>query len=421
MSVEGWKTGTLGKLCKIAIGGTPTRENPEYWDSQKETDNLWVSIRDMNQRVINDTAEYITDEGVKNSNAKLQHEGTILLSFKLTIGRVAFAGRQLYTNEAIAALETEQLDSNYLYYGLQQWDLLQDVDQAIKGATLNKAKLNKIEFQYPVSLQEQTQIATILSTIDRAIEQTEALIAKQQRIKTGLMQDLLTKGIDKDGNIRSEETHEFKDSPLGRIPVEWEVKKIGEFTDIVRGASPRPKGDPRYYGGSIPRLMVEDVTRDGKWVIPRVDSLTLIGASLSRPMPAGSLTVVCSGTVGVPSFLAVDACIHDGFLGFSRIGSCCEKEFIYYTFVFMIDQLDTAATHGGVFTNLTTDIVKNLNLKIPPVSEQGTIINILKRQDELVNKYRRSLNKIVKEKQGLMQDLLTGKVRVTELLDKPPN
>ncbi|ACK66967.1 restriction modification system DNA specificity domain protein [Rippkaea orientalis PCC 8801] len=187
MSLEGWEIGTLGQLCKIAIGGTPARNNPEYWDIQKETDNLWVSIRDMNQRVINDTAEYISDAGVKNSNAKLQDENTVLLSFKLTIGRVAFAGKKLYTNEAIAALATEQIDPNFLYYGLQQWDLLQDVDQAIKGATLNKVKLNKIEFNYPKDKKEQTQIATILSTIDRAIEQTETLIAKQQRIKTGLM------------------------------------------------------------------------------------------------------------------------------------------------------------------------------------------------------------------------------------------
>ena len=74
---------------------------------------------------------------------------------------------------------------------------------------------------------EQSKIAEILSTVDQAIDQTEALIAKQQRIKTGLMQDLLTRGIDENGNLRSEETHEFKDSPLGRIPVEWEVKTIG--------------------------------------------------------------------------------------------------------------------------------------------------------------------------------------------------
>ena len=62
--------------------------------------------------------------------------------------------------------------------------------------------------------------------MDRAIEQTEALIAKQQRIKTGLMQDLLTRGIDEHGNLRSEQTHQFKDSPLGRIPVEWEVTSL---------------------------------------------------------------------------------------------------------------------------------------------------------------------------------------------------
>ena len=79
------------------------------------------------------------------------------------------------------------------------------MDQAIKGATLNKAKLKKIEFEYPSAKPEQTKIAEILSTVDWAIEQTEALIAKQQRIKTGLMQDLLTRGIDEHGNLRSED------------------------------------------------------------------------------------------------------------------------------------------------------------------------------------------------------------------------
>ena len=78
---------------------------------------------------------------------------------------------------------------------------------------------------------EQSKIAEILSTVDQAIDQTEALIAKQQRIKAGLMQDLLTRGIDEDGNLRSENTHEFKDSPLGRIPVEWEVKELNGLVD----------------------------------------------------------------------------------------------------------------------------------------------------------------------------------------------
>jgi type I restriction enzyme S subunit len=225
-SAKDWETGQLGDLCSIEIGGTPSRNAPEYWDTSKQTDNLWVSIKDLNNGVVTKTAEQITDLGVKHSNVKLQATGTVLLSFKLTIGRVGVAGVPLYTNEAIAGLRSDALDPDYLFQGLQYWDLLQGVDQAIKGATLNKEKLKAIEFEYPPGKPEQSKIAEVLSMVDRAIEQTEALIAKQQRIKTGLMQDLLTRGIDDHGNLRSEQTHEFKDSPLGRIPIEWEVKRL---------------------------------------------------------------------------------------------------------------------------------------------------------------------------------------------------
>ena len=96
---NGWTRGVLGQLCSIEIGGTPSRNMPEYWDAEKATKNFWVSIRDLNQRVVGSTAEQISDAGVKHSNVKLQQPGTVLLSFKLTIGRVAFAGKPLYTNQ----------------------------------------------------------------------------------------------------------------------------------------------------------------------------------------------------------------------------------------------------------------------------------------------------------------------------------
>ena len=160
-----WVEGQLGKVCSIEIGGTPSRGIPAYWDAERATQNAWVSIKDMHQRTIFDTAEQISNAGARHSNAKLQPKGTVLLSFKLTIGRVATAGVPLYTNEAIASLKpTQALTSEYLYYGLQYWDLLQDVDQAIKGATLNKEKLKWIKFVYPKFASEQTKIAEILST-----------------------------------------------------------------------------------------------------------------------------------------------------------------------------------------------------------------------------------------------------------------
>jgi type I restriction enzyme, S subunit len=84
---------------------------------------------------------------------------------------------------------------------------------------------------------------------------------------------------------------------------------VGMLCELVRGSSPRPQGDKRYYGGDIPRLMVEDVTRDGMYVTPKVDFLTQEGAKLSRPMAKGELTMVVSGSPGVPAILNIDACI----------------------------------------------------------------------------------------------------------------
>ena len=100
---------------------------------------------------------------------------------------------------------------------------------------VKNTKIKEIKFLLPKSKQEQTTIARILSKVDEAIAQTEQLIAKYTRVKTGLMQDLLTKGIDEHGDIRSEGTHEFKDSPLGSIPVEWECEFLGRYVNIMGG------------------------------------------------------------------------------------------------------------------------------------------------------------------------------------------
>lgn len=170
------------------------------------------------------------------------------------------------------------------------------------------------------------------------------------------------------------------------MPSGWREIILGDVTEIVRGSSPRPKGDPRYYGGAVPRLMVEDITRDGKYVTPKVDFLTDAGAKLSRPMKKGDLVVVCSGTVGVPSLLAVDACIHDGFLGFREIDKSIDKEFLYYLFLSLRNKFESSATHGGIFTNLTTTGVKDLSFTIPPLGEQEKIAKILSTWDEAIEK-----------------------------------
>lgn len=133
--------------------------------------------------------------------------------------------------------------------------------------------------------------------------------------------------------------------------VEGATVKIEEIATVVRGSSPRPKGDPRYYGGNVPRLMVEDIVRDGKYVYPSIDYLTEEGAKKSRLKEKGTLVIVCSGTpgtVGAPSFLGKDACIHDGIISLDNIDeSIIRNEYLYYLLLLNQRNIYNLATHGG--------------------------------------------------------------------------
>jgi type I restriction enzyme S subunit len=202
----------------------------------------------------------------------------------------------------------------------------------------------------------------------------------------------------------------YKQTENGLIPTNWDLKKIDSIATVIRGASPRPKGDKRFYGGNIPRLMVEDVTRDGKYVTPSVDFLTEEGSKRSRPCKKGTLTIVCSGTVGIPSFLNVDACIHDGFLGIIDIRQSISNDYLYYQFVRLKEVFDKSATHGGIFTNLTTAGVKEFLVPIPKnTKEQTAIATALSDMDILIAQTVKLIEKKKAIKQGVMQELLRPK------------
>lgn len=412
--MSNWVTKKLGDVCDISIGGTPSRSNPAYWDANEFTDNHWVSIRDLNQRTIYETAERLTNLGVKNSNAKLVSKGTLLLSFKLTIGRVAFAGNDLYTNEAIAALPTSSIDNDFLYYGLQHWDLLAGVDQAIKGATLNKAKLKEIEITFPKCHNEQTQIAAVLSCIDRAIEHTEALIAKQQRIKTGLMQDLLTKGIDEHGNIRSEVTHEFKDARFKgyKIPVEWNRLTMKDVCIVRQGFQIAiSKRFREYAPNRFTYITIQYLKEPSRYL-----------EFIENPPPS----VVCkeddilftrTGNTG-QIITGVHGVYHNNFF----------KIFYDHKLIirdYLINFLQWQPIHSLILDLSGTTTIPDLKHKdfysIPlflpeTIKEQEKITSCLAQSNRTLLIGQQQLDKLKFIKTGLMQDLLTGKVSVESLL-----
>ncbi len=167
-----WQTKKLGDLCEIELGKTPARANNAFWDEKRETSNVWLSIADLlnaEDNIVLDSKEYLSDKGAAIS--KTVRKGTLLASFKLTLGRLAFAGRDLFTNEAIAALSIlneRELSKEFLFYFLQffDWDKATEGDIKLKGKTLNKAKLKEMDVCFP-PLPDQQHIVGIL---DKAFE-----------------------------------------------------------------------------------------------------------------------------------------------------------------------------------------------------------------------------------------------------------
>ena len=172
-----WQLVKLGEVCDIKIGGTPSRNNAEYFGGE----NLWVSISEMNGQVIYDTKEKITDKGVKNSNVKLIPKGTTLLSFKLSIGKTAVAGKDLYTNEAIAALipfDLKKLSNDFLfqYFNGNVLDA-SSVGKKAFGKSLNSAYL-KTEMQIPLPpLDVQKSIVAECEQVDSEYQNAQNDIA----------------------------------------------------------------------------------------------------------------------------------------------------------------------------------------------------------------------------------------------------
>ena len=277
---------------------------------------------------------------------------------------------------------------------------------------------------FPTNKPEQTKIGEILSTVDRAIEQTKAIIAKQQRIKTGLMQDLLTRGIDEHGSIRSEETHEFKDSPLGRIPVEWDVEGFENYVISEAGIKPGPfwssltkdvyvEAGYRVYG----QEQVIGGTLDiGDYFITGRKYSEMDGFAVEE----GDVLISLVGTIG--HVLIVPHRYHPGvinprLLRFRPDPRHCVPQFLKALLLSQPVrlQLDTFAT-GGTMPVLSGGIIRKLRVVILGLNEQKRIIQMIAGSEAALLSSSTHLAKLRSLKTALMQDLLTGKKRVTALL-----
>jgi type I restriction enzyme S subunit len=180
-----WEVKRLGEICELSMGRTPVRLNPVFWGSG----NVWMTIADMQSKVVFSSKEQITETGAFGMT--IVPKGTLLMSFKLSIGRLCFAGCDLFTNEAICSFNNLLENPDFLYYYLSSVEFSIYGKQAVKGFTLNKDSLRAVEVKLP-SIPEQTAIAAVLSDMDAELAALEERREKTRQLKQGMMQELLT-------------------------------------------------------------------------------------------------------------------------------------------------------------------------------------------------------------------------------------
>jgi len=195
---------TLGEVCSINIGGTPKRDTSEYY---KDGNNIWVSIRELNDNIITTSTEKITDLGVKESNVKLIPKDTILFSFKLSIGKIAISGCDLYTNEAIAGLiiKDNQVIMKYLYYILKEINTFSSKG-CIGGGSLNKKSLGELKIPIP-SLEKQKEIIAYCDYNSNLIKQLENEIENNKELAQQFIKGII-KTVTKNELETNDETYD---------------------------------------------------------------------------------------------------------------------------------------------------------------------------------------------------------------------
>ena len=275
-------------------------------------------------------------------------------------------------------------------------------------------------------LPEQSKIAEVLSTVDRAIEQTEALIAKHQRIKTGLLQDLLTRGIDEHGNLRSERTHKFKDSPLGRIPVEWECAPFGDCW----GASPQNglyKPQSQYSDDGTPIVRI-DGFRNGDLIDHQTFRRVRLAPAESRTfaLEAGDLlvnrvnSIEWLGKAALVGSLTETTAFESNMM---RIR--VDQQWLIPEFTILLLSSRHAYHHFRLCAktaiaqaSINQEDARSLLVALPHRVEQQRVVDAVQAAHRADGRLKGATLKLRVLRTGLMQDLLVGDPRVIPLLEQ---
>jgi type I restriction enzyme S subunit len=352
--------------------------------------------------------------------------GEIVCAIRATVGKVLEVPPELdganLTQGTARIAPGENINNHFLLWALRSSYTQRQFDLAVKGTTFSEItleNLRKIYVVLPSSRDEQDRIAEILDTIDSAIAHTSSLIAKLKQMKARLLHDLLTRGLDEKGELRDAIGHpeQFKDSPLGQIPKDWEVLPLQNFT-LSSAFGPRFSGNAYAPDGNVATLRTTDMDDEGNLNLSTMP-LARLNLDLYRShfLEISDLLVSRSGTCGITAvFPGFDIPVIPGaFVIRFRFKNGLLSEFIrrYFNWETGRERVLREA-EGGVQKNLRGSTLLKLLIPVPIEAEQREILRRLDAHESRIRTEEAYRDKLKLQKQGLMHDLLTGKVRVKD-------
>ncbi|MDA9207358.1 restriction endonuclease subunit S [Octadecabacter sp.] len=408
MVPDGWADKPLGQQVRITSGGTPKRNQPEFWGGTIP----WITTAEVNYSTIDSSVEQITEDGLAGSSAKLFPKGTLLVAMYgqgKTRGQVGILGIEAATNQACAALlDTGEANLNFLYHRLSDdYEVLRNLANDGAQKNLSGGLLKSYSFPTP-PIPEQRKIADILSTWDQAIEKTEALLSNARTQKRALMQSLLT-GTHRFPEFDGRTTHSEKTQN------DWKICRLGEICQ-VKGGKRLPKGRTlSEVPTPHPYIRVSDM-RDGYIDTSKILYVPEdIAHSIKRyRISKDDLFISVAGTLGlvgkVPHELD-DANLTENADKLTDI--TVDRDFLLFVLQspWVQKPIQNEKTTNAQ-PKLALERIRGFRVPVPSLKEQQMIAAVLNDCVQEITSLINDANHLRTEKKALMQQLLTGKRRV---------
>jgi type I restriction enzyme S subunit len=397
-----WEVVRLRNIAsKFYNGGTPDTKNKSYWDGNIP----WITGADFEGQKVKYIRRYITEEGVKNSATNVVPKGNLLIVTRTGVGKLAIAPFDIAISQDITGviLDSEKALTEFIYWYLEF--NASKLKLMIQGTSINgllREDLETISFLLPPH-PEQKKIAEILTTLDEGIEKTTQIIEKIKETKKGLMQQLLTRGI---GHKK------FKKTEIGEIPEEWEVVRLKDITQkFYNGGTPDTKIKD-YWDGNIPWITGADFENQKVSQIRRYITYEGVKNSATNVIPKGNLLVVTRTGVGKLAIALFDIAISQDITGVILDSKKALPEYIYWYIDYNSNRL-RSIIQGTSINGLLREDLESFPVSLPRIDEQKQIAEILSSVDREIEKESNHKEQLELLKKGLMQVLLTGKIRVS--------